>query len=119
MPLVVDGLADLRKAVRRLKDSEVDDAMKGVNERLAKAVVNLAEPNVRRKTGALLRSLRAAGTKADAIGRVGSKSVPYAAAVHWKIGPPFLTDAAASIEEHAVKDYDDGLADVLDKIIGR
>lgn len=117
--LVVEGLEQLRRQIRRLKDSEVDDAMKGVNERLAKAILALAEPNVPVRTGKLIRTLRAAGTKRDAIGRVGGKSVPYAAAVHWKYGPPFLSDAAAAVEQEAVDDYDTGLAQVLDKVIGR
>lgn len=119
MAVEVEGLSELRRAVRRLKDSEVDAAMKLVNEALAKAILALAEPNVPVRTGKLLRTLRAAGTKADAIGRVGSKGVPYAAAVHWKYGPPFLTDAAAAVEQHAVDNYDAGLSLVLDRIIGR
>lgn len=117
--LEVEGLKELRTAIRRLKDVEVDVAMKLVNERFAKKILALAEPNVPRRTGQLLRTLRAAGTKADAIGRVGAASAKYAPIVHWKYGPPFLTDAAAAVEQEAVDDYDKGLADVIDRVVGR
>lgn len=120
MPFQAEGVDDLRRHLRRVKDRELDDELKAIHKALAEEILKLAEPKVRVKTGRLLRSLRAAGTKADAIGRIGSASVPYAAKVHWKYGPPFLTDAAAAIERDVVdRVYDAQIADMLDRTIGR
>lgn len=104
--------------LRRLKDREIDDELKQIHKRLADEILKLAEPNVPRKTGALLRSLRAAGTKGDAIGRVGGASVPYAPIVHWKYSP-FLTDAAAVLEQDVVERYEASIAELFDRSIGR
>lgn len=113
----VDGLNELRRELRRVKSSELDDEMKAIHAELAAEVVDKAEPNVPVRSGALKASLRAAGTVRDAIGRVGKASVPYAAAVHWKYGPPFLTDAARSIERDVADRYDKQVAQMLDRVI--
>lgn len=115
----VDGLDDLRRQLRRVKDHELNDEMKAIHRELSEEVIRLAEPNVPVKTGALKASLRGTGTVRDAIGRVGKASVPYAPVVHWKYGPPFLTDAAARVEEDVVERYDRQVAEMLDRVIGR
>jgi hypothetical protein len=115
----VDGLDELRRELRRVKDRELDDEMKAIHKALAADVVKLAEPNIPVRTGALKASLRAAGTVRDAIGRVGKASVPYAPIVHWKYGPPFLTDAAGRLEQDIQDRYDREVAQMLDKVIGR
>lgn len=119
MVLHAEGLDELRRALRQVKDKELDDELKAIHKALAETIVRLAEGNVPVRTGRLKASLRAAGTTKDAIGRVGSASVPYAAAVHWKYGPPFLTDAAARVESDVVDRYEDSVAEMLDRTIGR
>jgi hypothetical protein len=115
----VEGLDELRRELRRVKDRELDGEMKQIHLDLAREVVDRAEPNVPVRTGRLKASLRAAGTVRDAIGRVGKASVPYAAVVHWKYGPPFLRDAAQSLEQDIVDRYDRTVAEMLDRTIGR
>lgn len=126
MPAVrVEGLDELRRSLRRVKDAELDQEMKKIHLDLAREVLQLAEPKVPVRTGALKASLRAAGTVRDAIGRVGKASVPYAAPVHWGwaargIKPrPFLTDAAEALERDIVDRYDRQVAEMLDRTIGR
>lgn len=116
---------ELRRELRRVKDSELDDEMKQIHAELAREVVAKAEPNVPVRSGALKASLRAAGTVRDAIGRVGKASVPYAPPIHWgwkarNIAPqPFLTNAAAEIEQDITDRYDRDVAQMLDRVIGR
>lgn len=115
-----EGVDDLRRHLRQVKDKELDAELKAIHGALAKEIVDLALPKVPVRSGRLKQSVRAAGTKADAIGRAGSKAVPYAAKVHWKYGPPFLTDAARRIETDVVdRVYDSRIADMLDRTIGR
>lgn len=113
------GLIELRAKLREVKDKAFNDELKKIHKSIAEEILHLAGPNVPVDSGALKRSLRAAGTLKDAIGRVGSASVPYAAIVHWKYGPPFLTDAAGKIEQTVVDRYDSDVADMLDRVIGR
>lgn len=121
----VEGLDELRRELRRVKDRELDDEMRRVHQDLGAAVVKRATPNVPVRTGALRASVRAAGTVRDAIGRAGKASVPYAPVIHWghrvRGIPPrrFLTDAAATLERDIVDRYDRHVADMLDKVIGR
>ena len=123
--VTVDGLDELRRNLRRVKDRELDAELKKIHEELAREVVRGAEPNVPVQTGALLASLRAAGTTRDAIGRVGKSSVPYAAAIHWGYpahgiaGRPFLQDAAERLERDIVDRYDREVAGMLDRVVGR
>lgn len=123
--LRVEGLDELRRELRRVKDSELDQEMKQIHAELAREVIQRAQPNVPVRSGALRASLRGAGTVRDAIGRVGKASVPYAAPIHWgwkarNIPPrPFLTDAAEALEQDIRDRYDRQVADMLDKVIGR
>lgn len=114
-----EGLDELRRDLRRVKNKELDDELKAIHKELAEDVARIAEPNVRVDTGKLRDTLRTSGTVKDAIGRLGLKSVPYAAAVHWGYGPPALTDAAAAVEADVVERYDRQVAQMLDRTIGR
>lgn len=120
----VDGLDELRRELRKVKDRELDDEMKQIHQDLAKEVLRGATPNVPVRTGALLQSLRSSGTVRDAIGRVGKASVPYAPAIHWGqpsrgIAPqPFLRIAAQRLERDIVDRYDRDVARMLDRVIG-
>lgn len=121
----VEGLDQLRRELRRVKDSELNAEMKQIHVELARDVLRIAEPNVPVDSGALKASLRANGTVRDAIGRVGKASVPYAPPIHWGwkargIKPtPFLTDAAERLERGITERYDQEVARMLDKVIGR
>lgn len=108
----------LRAELRKIKDKELDNELKAIHKELAEDVLKLAEPNVPRRTGQLVGTLRSAGTLRDAIGRVGKASVPYAAIVHWKYGPQFLTDAAAQVERDVTDRYDNRVAGMFDRVIG-
>lgn len=109
----------LRQELRQIKDKDLDNELKAIHKALADEILALALPNVRVRSGDLAATLRAAGTQRAAIGRVGKASVPYAAVVHWKYGPPFLTDAAAKVEPGVTDRYDSAIADMLDRVIGR
>lgn len=115
----VEGLDELRKNLRRVKDTELNDEMKAIHAELAEEITRRALPNVPVRTGRLKASVRSSGTVRDAIGRAGKASVPYAPAVHWKYGPPFLRDAAEHIERDVVERYDRHVAEMLDRTIGR
>jgi hypothetical protein len=121
----VDGLDELRRELRRVKDRELDDEMKQIHAELARDVLRGAEPNVPVRSGDLLASLRSSGTVRDAIGRVGKASVPYAPPIHWGhpsrgIAPNrFLTDAAERLERDIADRYDRQVAGMLDRVVGR
>ena len=121
----VDGLNELRRELRRVKDQELDAEMKQIHQELAREVVALAVPHVPVKSGRLRASVRSSGTVRDAVGRAGGASVPYAGPIHWgwkahHIEPhPFLTDAAAVLEQNITDRYDRQVAEMLDRTIGR
>lgn len=121
----VDGVDELRRALRQVKDSELDDEMKKIHADLAREIVDRALPNVPVRTGKLKASVRSAGTVRDAIGRVGKASVPYAAPIHWGWpkrgikGRPFLTDAAQAVEKDITERYDQQVDEMLDKALRR
>ena len=121
----VEGLDELRRDLRRIKDSELDAEMKAIHVELAREINRRALPNVPVKTGRLKASVRAAGTVRDAVGRVGSTSVPYAPPIHWGWpahgikSTPFLTDAAAEIERDIVDRYDRQVSEMLGRVVGR
>ena len=121
----VDGVDELRRALRQVKDRELDEEMKKIHADLAREIVDRALPNVPVRTGALKASVRSAGTVRDAIGRAGKASVPYAAPIHWGWakrgikGRPFLTDAAQAVEKDITERYESQVAEMLDKVIGR
>ena len=121
----IDGLDKLRRELRRAKDRELNAEMKALHGELAEEIVDLALPSVPVLSGALADTVRAAGTVRDAIGRTGSKSVPYGPPIHWGwkargIAPtPFLQDAAAQIESGVVDRYDAAVARMFERVITR
>ena len=66
----VEGLDELRRDLRRVKDKALDDELKAIHDDLAKEVVARARPKVPVRTRKLLSTIRAGGTVRDAIGRV-------------------------------------------------
>lgn len=117
--ITVDGVKELRARLRRVKDSELDNEMKAIHQAISHEITQFALPRVPVRTGRLKASVRSSGTVREAVGRVGKKSVPYAAAVHWGWGPPFLTDAAKRLEHGITQRYDDAVSGMLDRTIGR
>jgi len=121
----VEGLDELRRELRRVKDNELNDSMKAIHQELAAEITRRALPNVPVRTGRLKNTVRSAGTVRDAIGRVGKASVPYAAPIHWGWPSrgiprrPFLVDAAETVERDITERYERAVADMLDKVIGR
>lgn len=122
----IEGLDEFRRAIRKCQDETVDEALKAIHLELADEVVRRAMSDVPVKTGRLKATLKARGTVRDMIGRAGGiKSVPYAPPVHWgnsKLGiesRPFLTDAAKALEADITDRYDEVMADMLDRVIGR
>lgn len=136
----VDGLDQLRKQLRQVKDKELDAEMKQIHLDLAREVVARALPDVPVRTGALKASVRAAGTVRDAVGRAGKASVPYAGAVHWghgaknlaviahgkqrrhkgrkaSVANPFLRNAAVALERDITDRYEAQVSKMLNKIV--
>lgn len=121
--VTVDGVRELRRELRQVADKGLDDELKALHKDIAEEIIARALPMVPVRSGALRRSVRGSGTKAAAVGRVGRKSVPYAAPIHWgwrrrNIRPnPFLTDAAAEIERDITERYDRAISGMLDRVV--
>lgn len=119
----VEGLDELRRELRRVKDRELDEEMKQIHLDLAREVVEKARRNVPVKSGRLRDSLRPSGTVRDAVGRAGKASVPYAPIVHWGWpargipSRPFLREAAEAIERDITDRYDAQVEQMLDRVI--
>lgn len=121
----VDGLKELQREVRRIKDSELSKQLRDTNRRLADRIVAKALPSVPVRTGRLKSSVKALGRASGAVGKAGGARVPYAPAIHWGwpsrniAGRPFLKDAADGIEDEAVREYEKDINRVFDAMRGR
>lgn len=119
----VDGLNELRRDLRKAKDSELNAEMRKIHKELADEVVAKALPNVPVRTGRLRQSVRSAGTVRDAIGRAGNRTAPYAAVIHWGSPRrniprrPFLRDAAEQVERDVVDRYEKAVAKMFDRVL--
>lgn len=127
----VEGLRELRKALRQLKDSELSKRVRLVNKQAAEIVKPEAEksaPEGRRtaksakryKPGKLARSVRVVASANSAAIKAGSASrVPYAAPVHF--GYPkrgirpnrFLYRAMARTSAEVAETYEREIHDVI------
>jgi len=142
----VENLKEVSKMVRDLGDAELKKQLRQANKNVAQMVVDAALPNVPVGTskydkhkGALRASVKASATQTAAYGKAGSPvRVPYAAAIHWGEGSgnvnfstgatvgrparniqgrPFLWDAADRTINRAVKEYEDQIQDLIDKVV--
>lgn len=128
----VEGAKELRARIRDFGDAELRKELREANKSVAQAVVDAALPNVPvGKTGNLKRWVRASATQTAAYGKAGSPAlVPYAAAIHWGTGPrpgtrgphnitgrPFLWDAADQTINRAVREYEDMIQNLIEKVI--
>lgn len=123
LTLKVEGLDELRRVLRRIADDEVKAKLKAANKSLAQLVVDRAEPNVPVRFGRLRRSVRALASQADARAVAGGANVPYAAAIHWGRtrggeikARPFLTTAAAAVDDSAAAVYREEIDDLLKEV---
>lgn len=118
----VEGARQLRASLKRA-GLDVQD-LKNAHRAVAELVKDRAAPKAPRRTGALARSLRAAGTQREAIVRAGGARVPYANPIHW--GWPrrhiaaqrFISDAVLANEDPALDIYLHALESIIDKIEG-
>lgn len=135
----VEGLTELRRGLRHVKDDGLDKALKDANKWIADTIVRKALPKVPVRSGRLRTSVRGLGSASGAVGKAGGSRVPYAAAIHWGRsrgsvnfkhgrfsggqgdiqGRPFLQDAARSLEDEAADRYADEIDDLLNKVRAR
>lgn len=128
----VEGLREVRKQLRDFDDKVGKDLLKDAHKALADRVVELAVPRVPvGATGQLKASVRGLGSVSAATGKAGSAAVPYAAGVHWGVGPrpglrgphnirrrPFLFDAVKHMDNDAVDEYERQLARLISRLKG-
>lgn len=80
----VDGLPELSRAIRALKDKGIDTAMKeDVYRPAAEEIVKAALPNVPSRSGRLKGSVRALASARSGRAVAGGARVLYAGAIHW------------------------------------
>lgn len=120
----VEGLDELRRAVKQVGDKDLARALQKANKAVAERVVRAAMPHVPvGKTGDLRKSVKALAGQRDARARAG---VPYAAAIHWGTGPrpgkrgphnirrrPFLYDAA----ERELREIEETYLEEVDRVM--
>jgi phage gpG-like protein len=116
----------LQRELRRIADTDLKNELAAANKDIAQAIVDKAMPNIPVRSGRLRASVRALGNQSGAVGKAGSASVRYAAAIHWgrKRGGvitarPFLRDAAKSIEDDAVKTYEERVYRLFERVSSR
>lgn len=118
----VDGLAELRRNLRRLGEDVAD--LKAANERAARIVAEAAAARAPRRTGRLAASLRATRAVGRASVLAGGASVPYAGPVHWgwearHIEPnPFTVEAAEDTQPQWLPVYERELQRLCDRVRG-
>lgn len=127
----VEGAKELAARIRDLGDAELRKELRDANKTVSQAVVDAALPNVPVRSGRLRQSVKATATQTSAYGKAGTPArVPYAAAIHWGTGPrggtrgphnivgrPFLWDAADQTINRAVREYEDMIQDLIDRVI--
>lgn len=122
----VEGLDEVRRKLRQLKDDAATQMLRDANKRIAEEMVDEAKSSVPVRTGRLLASLRALGPVSGARGKAGGARVPYAAAVHWGTGArsglrgphniarhDFYIIALGRMDQKAIDDYENALKDLI------
>lgn len=127
----VEGLREVRKQLRDFKDDVGKDMLRDAHKQLADRVVDLAQPRVPTKTGALAASLRGLGSVSAATGKAGGAKARHAAAIHFGVGArpglrgphnikasPFLFDALKRLEPDAADEYAQQLSRLIRRLKG-
>jgi len=139
LDIEVVNLKEVQAAIRRLGDTLLKDQLKSANKNVAQMIVDAALPEVPVRTGKLRQSVKATATQTAAYGKAGTPArVPYAAAIHWGEGAgnvnfstgstvgranrnikgrPFLWDAADRVVNRAVKEYEDQIQQLIDRVV--
>lgn len=120
--VTVDGLGDLRRALRKLGEDAAD--LKEANAAVAAFVANVAAGRAPRRSGRLGASVR--GNRAVSRARVtaGGGVAPYAGPIHWGWparhieGDPFVIDAAQSTQDVWLALYVRDLDRLTDRVGG-
>lgn len=111
--------ASLKKAGHDL--SELKEAHRVAAEIVNEAAIRLAPV----RTGALKKTLRAAGTNTMAVVRGGYKRTPYAPPIHWGWpkrnieANPFISEAATATEHIWITAYEQHVEKAIEKIKGK
>lgn len=135
----VENLKELQKQIRDLGDAELRRQLREANKSVSEMVVRAALSNVPVRSGKLRASVKASATQTAAYGKAGSAvRVPYAAAIHWGEGSgnvnfttggtvgranrnirgnPFLWNAADETLNRAVREYEDQIQDLIDRVV--
>lgn len=117
--ITVDGLDDLRKALRQFADGAND--LKATHADAAKLVESTASMLVPRRSGTLAGSIRSSGTQRSGVVRSGGARVPYAGPIHfgWRarnIRPnPFLYGALDQRRDDVIARYERTMSDLIRK----
>lgn len=107
----VEGLTELRRAIRAAEDDVGRDELKATHLDAARIVADESERLVPRRSGLLASSIRAAGQQAKAVVRAGYKRIPYVGPIHFgwpghNIAPqPFIYDALDRRADEVVEAY--------------
>lgn len=125
----VEGIKELRRAIKQIDDKGLAKALRLANKTAAERVVKTALPQVPVRTGALKGATRALASQASGRAVAGNTKVPYAAAIHWGVGPregqrgphniarrPFLWDAAQQDIPEIADDYGHEIDRIMDII---
>ena len=119
----VEGLRELRGAIRVAKDDLSKGALKGAHLEGATIVSGEAKRIAPRLTGRLASSIRPAGQQAQAVVRAGKKAIPYAGVIHFgwaehNIAPqPFIYDALDRRADEVIDAYARQVAKIADKLV--
>lgn len=116
----IDGLKELQREIRKLRDKELNAEMKKANKAAAQVAVDDGKPRAPRVSGSLSSSIKAANSAKYAAIKAGSpKKVPYAGVIHFgwprrNIQPqPFLDEAIRAKFGDIRDTYEDALRAVV------
>lgn len=114
----VEGLADFQRTVRRLKDKELNTALRKANKTAAEVVVDDAKRggHIPRRTGRLAASVKAVSDLKNATIR---SRLPYAGPIHYGWArrnikaQPFLSVGVRKKRDEIRRVYADGITDAM------
>ncbi|MCF2529374.1 hypothetical protein [Yinghuangia soli] len=128
----VDGMREVRRALRRAGGRELLSELRDEHKWLAEFVKNNAAHLVPRRTGRLAATMRASGTNTMATVRAGGARARYAGPVHWgwpgrpnrakgwRGGPiranPWIALAAQRTEPEWAEHYNQALTRLMERI---